>query len=90
MTCTLAHVIPQLSELVVVKPWFTTMEENLSLTTADYEKVFQLNGFDPLLDDANSYRCLIGHLIYLTMTTLADMVAYLTLQCIFLGYALNK
>lgn len=56
------------SGLLAAKPCFTPMEQNLGLTTAEYDNIFQLHGYDSLLVDSDSYRRLVGRLLYLTMT----------------------
>lgn len=46
----------------------TPMEQNLQLTTYDYDLAFNKNITDSLLPYADQYRHLVGRLLYLTMT----------------------
>lgn len=47
------------------KPSHTPMEQNLKLTTIEYDEAFDLN-----FADTDLYRRLVGKLLYLTMTML--------------------
>lgn len=50
------------------KPCHTPMEHNLSLTTLEFDQVFQFNWDEEPLEDGDVYRRLIGCLLYLTMS----------------------
>lgn len=44
------------------------MEQNLILTTRDYDSYLKLNEGDNVLSNGDAYRQLVGRLLYLTMT----------------------
>lgn len=57
------------ASLTRAKPCDTPMEQNVRLTTAEYDVVTKnFESLDKLLLDANKYRRLIGRLVYLTTT----------------------
>lgn len=65
------YALELLSEAGVLgaKPYDTPMEQNLRLTSKEYdESLGEENLNDPLLSDAGVYKRLIGRLIYLTIT----------------------
>lgn len=44
------------------------MMQNLKLTTRDYDKRFDINLDERLVDDVEQYKHIVGRLLYLTMT----------------------
>lgn len=44
------------------------MMQNLKLTTRDYDKRFDINLDERLVDDVEQYKRIVGRLLYLTMT----------------------
>lgn len=54
--------------LIGTKPVATPLEQNLKLTTIEFDEALQLEKNDEVLADASVYQRLIGRLLYLTHT----------------------
>lgn len=58
------------ARLLDAKPSLPPMEQNLILTSYDFDMQFHADSLslDPLLDNVEPYKRLVGRLIYLTVT----------------------
>ncbi|XP_019244601.1 PREDICTED: uncharacterized protein LOC109224480 [Nicotiana attenuata] len=50
------------------KPSISPLDQNMKLTSAEYEKLFGMRGHDTELEDIRVYQRLIGRLLYLAIT----------------------
>ncbi|XP_070020272.1 uncharacterized mitochondrial protein AtMg00810-like [Nicotiana sylvestris] len=70
LMCQRKYTLEMISEagLLGAKPKYTPMEQNLKLTSTEYDECVQRTDADEPLKDRNSFQRLIGKLLYLTIT----------------------
>ncbi|XP_031282425.1 uncharacterized protein LOC116141000 [Pistacia vera] len=68
------------ARLSIVKPADTPLEQNLKLTSYEFDQKFPPDEKDELLTDHSMFRRMVGRLLYLTMTRLDISFAVQTLS----------